>query len=281
MKKTQQYLISVLIILMYCSPHLTKAENTDVGFAPTSGDVQLELVFGSSTYFNDESGLDYLLPKDDGSSIGLGSGSQSDDLGIYLNTGSLTNHSVGNMLGVRAGIFMSSKWAINALLNMNFNITPKKDFIEGDNSVPDMIIPNYQYIQAKTSHLWSTEVGLNRFYAVRNESINPYFGFFGGFQMARVETMYPYTGELTSGGDPIELYRPYYRAGQMWSASGGLMFGVEYGLFPGFILGFEVSPVRYQYSVIDIRPSGLSAYMADHHNIRVFSLPRFKVAIRY
>ena len=70
---------------------------------------------------------------------------------------------------------------------MNVSLTPKKDYVEGDNSVPDMIIPAQSYINAQMTNNWYVSVGSNYYFKTRNERIHPYLGGALGFQMARIQ----------------------------------------------------------------------------------------------
>lgn len=252
-------------------------------YAPKAGEVQASLIIGSSTFFNQDgfSGYDYLLPADDGSSIGFGNGNQSADPALFLNLGDMNGNSIVNMVGVRFGVFVSDHFEVNALFGMNINITPKKDFLEGDFSVPDMAIPDQQYIVGKTNHLFHIELGSNYYFLTKKNRVQPYLGIVAGFQMARVEAVYPYTGETNNGGDPIELTRGSYRAGQAWAIQGGIMAGVDYMVSEGLAIGFEVSPALYQYSMMELHPAGMEVYRAAHHNIKILTMPRLKLAVRF
>lgn len=252
-------------------------------YAPKAGEVQASLIIGSSTFFNQDgfSGYDYLLPADDGSSIGFGDGNQSADPALFLNLGNMNGNSIVNMVGIRFGVFVSDHFEVNALFGMNINITPKKDFLEGDFSVPDMAIPDQQYIVGKTNHLFHIELGSNYYFLTKKNRVQPYLGIVAGFQMARVEAVYPYTGETNTGGDPIELTRGSYRAGQAWAIQGGIMAGVDYMVSEGLAIGFEVSPALYQYSMMELHPAGMEVYRAAHHNIKLLTMPRLKLAVRF
>mgnify|MGYP000113862374 CR=1 FL=1 len=59
---------------------------------------------------------------------------------------------------------------------MNINLTPKKDYVEGDGSVPDMVIPAQSYINAQATNNWYVSVGSNRYFKVSNPRIHPYLG---------------------------------------------------------------------------------------------------------
>ncbi len=251
---------------------------------PKAGDVQVNLLLGSSTFFEQDGngGYDYLLP-DNSSSIGIGGleGNQSGDPAMFLNLGDMNSNSIVNMVGVKVGVFVHEHFDVNVLFGMNMNLTPKKDFIEGDFSIPEMAIPDQQYILGKTNHVFHLQLGSNYYFFPKNKRILPYVGVVTGFQMARVEATYPFTGEEASDGEPAELYRASYRAGQAWAIQGGIMAGIDYSLAPGLILGAEISPAMYQYSVTELHPSGYGPYRAANHSIKLLTMPRLKLAFRF
>lgn len=272
------------VVALMTVPMWGQSTGSAVPYAPKKGDVQVGVLIGPSTYFSNTHN-NYLLPKEDtyGEFDGLisGVGVTGDQMRSYFNLGGLNQNSITNMIGISASYFVFDQWELTAMFGMNINLTPKKDFVEGDYSIPDMPIPSYGYILGETQHLFNLEVGSNYRFKPDNERFSPYIGAFCGFQMARVEAMYPYTGETTADGDPIELYRASYRAGQAYAIRSGIMAGIDYAVAPGMYLGIEVSPASYQYSVIDIRPTGFGPFQAANHTIKIFSQPRLKLGFRF
>lgn len=272
-----------IIALILILPLSLLAQGEGVGYAPKRGDFQATVFFGSSTYFsgNESGSFAYLLPTDvqpDGNVDDMGL--NGEEFKYFLNLGTPQSNKSSNMIGVGFAYFITDAIEVNAMFGMNINIMPKKDFIEGSADIPEFPIPNYKYISAETNHLLYSQIGVNRRFVTKNERISPYLGLFGGFQMARIESIYPVTGEELNG-DPIELYRGHYRAGQMLGISGGITAGIDYALLPGFIVGIEVAPVAYQYSILDIHPSGLAPFQADNHSIKVLSQPKLKLGFRF
>ena len=103
--------------------------------------------------------------------------------------------------------------------------------------------------------------------------------------MCRLETNTPYTGEKVTDPEqeekPAEIYRASHRNGQIWGVQGALTAGIEFCLMRGLILGFEVQPLSYHYSRIQIKPAGMSPYEAENHNFRLFTLPSLKLGMRF
>lgn len=300
--------------------------NKDIAsFTPKKGQWQMSVVLGNGTFF-DESGIQRLLPTYNGTvtgDIGLGTASdnQSSDPAIYLNLGSLNYNNLVNIAGIQGKYFLTDRIDLNLMFSMNINITPGKDYVEGDKTVPDMNIPAYKFIEAKMSNNWMLALGSNYYFKTRNERINPYIGGVIGFQMGRIETNQPYTGITisddndvdnpsgngvpgtdlpstdlpntdlpgTSTGNgnsgnedlPQQVYIPSSRAGQLFGLNAGAVAGIEYSLAPGLLLGFEVQPVSYRYNVLQICPKGLDKYSASNHNVKVFASPVLKLGIRF
>ena len=251
---------------------------------PKVGEVQVNLLLGQSSFFSQDEtgGYDYLLPAD-GDNLGFGdpASGQSADPAMFLNLGDMNSNSVVNMVGVKVGVFVHEHFDVNVMFGMNISLTPKKDFIEGDFDIPDMAIPNQQYILGKTNHVFQLQLGSNYYFFPKNKRILPYVGVVTGFQMARVEATTPFTGEETADGDPVELYKASYRAGQVWAIQEGIVAGIDYSLAPGLILGAEICPAMYQYSLMSLHPSGFGPYRAANHSIKLLTMPRLKLAFRF
>ena len=75
-------------------------------------------------------------------------------------------------------------------------------------------------------------VGSNYYFKTRNERIHPYLGGALGFQMARIETTEPYTGDTYKDSDdseelPSQVYTSGSKAGQMYGFKVAAVAGVE------------------------------------------------------
>ena len=285
-------LCTLLMLTILSAPLLAQtvgSESDGVLFAPKKGQWQVSVLLGGGNNFYNEK-TSYLLPAFTNTvgSVGLpdkGEASQG-DLNRYLNIDGLNNNSLTNILGVEGKYFISDCWDINFQFAMNINLTPKKDYVEGDGSVPDMVIPAQKYINAQATNNWYVSVGSNRYFKVNNPRIHPYLGSSLGFQMARIETTEPYTGETTTDPDsgeevPVQLYGSGSRAGQMFGIKAAGVAGIEYSLAPGLVLGFQFQPLAYRYDVIQLCPKGFDKYNASHHNIKIFDMPVLKLGIRF
>ena len=288
-------LSTLLLLAMMSAPLLAQTVSSKkcdgVMFAPEKGQWQISVFMGGGNKFYDEGTSDYLLPTHSNTDgiIGLPNGNTntSGDLNTYLNIDGLNGNSLTNILGFEGKYFLSDCWDINMQFSMDINLTPKKDFVEGDLGVPDMIIPAQKYINAQMTNNWFVAVGSNRYFKVSNPRIHPYLGASVGFQMARIETTEPYTGDseydedLEQEGLPSQLYLAGSRAGQAFGVKAAGVAGIEYSVAPGLVLGFQFQPLAYRYDVIQICPKGFDKYNASHHNIKIFDMPVLKLGIRF
>ena len=260
-----------------------------VMFAPEKGQWQISVFMGGNNNFYKEQ-TNYLLPSftNKNGMVGLPNTSETHkgDLNTYLQIDGLNNNSLTNILGFEGKYFISDCWDINMQFSMDINLTPKKDFVEGEDMVEDMIIPAQRYINAQMTNNWFVSVGSNRYFKVSNPRIHPYLGASVGFQMARIETTEPYTGDMTYDEDieeglPSQLYLAGSRAGQAFGVKTAGVAGIEYSIAPGLVLGFQCQPLAYRYDVIQICPKGFDKYNASHHNIKIFDMPVLKLGIRF
>lgn len=303
-----------LLSVCFVAPSMAQqsSRSGDASFAPKQGQWEISAVIGNSQMFNQD--LNYLLPTYwDGSGdygfnnpVGLptqdGDGSwtnQSGDPGIYLNLGSLNSNSLINLIGLQGKYFILDNLDINLMFSMNINATPSKNYIEGDAEVNYLPIQASKFMEGKITNAWNLSIGSNYYFQTRNERINLYAGGLIGWQMGRIEAILPYTGETVTNeesdgitgdevtdmgdevDDPIELYVPSSRAGQIFGLKAAAVGGIEYSLAKGLILGFEVQPVAYRYDCIQICPKGGTAYIAGHHNVNFFASPNLKIGFRF
>ena len=281
-------LCTLLLIAMMSAPVLAQTISSKkcdgVMFAPQKGQWQISMFLGGGNKYNVNQ--DYtLLPQFTNTSGTVGVGAQNGNLSGILNINGLNGNSLTNILGFEAKYFVSNCWDINMQFSMDINLTPGKDYVEGDNSVPDMIIPAQDYINARMTNNWYAAIGTNRYFKVSNPRIHPYLGASVGFQMARIETTEPYTGDTYKDAEGTEMPQQVYlsgtRAGQMFGIKGAGVAGIEYSVAPGLVLGFQFQPIAYRYDVIQICPTGFDNYNASHHNIKIFDMPVMKLGIRF
>ena len=251
-------------------------------YAPRKGQWQVSMVVGNSGFVNEDLNS-YLVPsiQPTGGSTGLPNGGTdaSGDLSQYLNISGFNSNY--KFLGLQGKYFVTDHWEVNASFGMNIDLTPGKDYIEGDyETVPDMVIPAQKYINAQSSHNWYVTAGSNRYFTLSNPRVHPYVGAAGAFQMARLVTQEPYIGE-DADGDDLHLYQSGTNLGQVMYFKTALVAGIEYSLAPGLVVGFEFNPVSYRYDLLQLAPRGFGVYAAAHHSIKVFEMPVLKFGIRF
>ena len=318
-------LCTLLLIAMMSAPLMAQTISSKkcdgVMFAPQKGQWQISMFLGGGNKFYSEN-TSYMLPSftNTGGTVGIGGGYTNSNgnatgyLNDYLLIDGLNGNSLTNILGFEAKYFVSDCWDINMQFSMDINLTPSKDYVEGDNTVSDMIIPAQQYISARMTNNWYVSVGSNRYFKVSNPRIHPYLGAAVGFQMARIVTNEPYTGDTyndgingdvvpgnpgvnapegsgnhdvntnTSVGEnnlPSQVYLAGSRAGQAFGIKAAGVAGIEYSVAPGLVLGFQFQPLAYRYDVIQVCPKGFDQYNASHHNIKIFDMPVLKLGIRF
>lgn len=267
-------------------------------FAPKKGQWEVSLQLGKANSFFNENNS-YLLPNATNSNIGLpnggvpASGAVVDNSGYlnqYLNIDGFNDNSLVNIIGVQAKYFWQDCWALSFSAGMNIGITPKKDYIEsqslsyGLDGTSDLSIPGAKYITATATNNWFANVGVERYFKTKNKRIFPYVGAMVGYQMARVETREPYTGNMVDvAGQQVDqqVYFPAGKVGQMFAIKGAATAGVEYSLMEGFFLALEFQPLAYRYDVIQIAPQGFDHYNLCHHNIKIFDMPTLRLGFRF
>lgn len=258
-----------------------RSSAADDVYSPKAGQWQVSMVVGNGGFLNEDFNS-YLVPdvSNGGGEIGLPNGGTDDsgNLGTYLNiNGFNSNYGV---IGLQGKYFITDHWEINASFGMNIDLTPSRDYIEGDDTVPDMVIPAYEYINAQSTHNWYVTTGFSRYFKTRSPRVHPYIGASASYQMARLVTNEPYIGE-DEHGDDLHLYQSGVNLGLMQYIKGALVAGIEFSVTEGLVIGFEFHPVSYRYDIIQISPRNYGVYIADHHSIRVFDRPSLKLGIRF
>ena len=296
-------------------------EGCECVFAPKAGQVQFQLNVGTGQFFNDMTGLYYMLPDEDGTAMGIGSDRNTIEPGTYgnayisgdlstllTNSGSMNFMTRNYTVGMK--VFVSDHININLSGAYMLNMQPKKDFIEGESyQIDDLNIKDYDVsitdatvgvgdiyaskaILGAVTNKLMVQLGTEYYFHTRNERIFPYIGVFGQFKMARIESLYPYTGQYIPTDYPagegypdmaneeVDMYRAS-RGGQALGFGGGINIGVEYALMEGLFVGVEVAPVCYQYTLLHLQVGGQDPYYATNHNLRAFAFPQLTLGFRF
>ena len=296
-------------------------EGCECVFAPKAGQFQFQLNVGTGQFFNDMTGLYYMLPAEDGTAMGIGRNTDQLEPGTYgnayisgdlstllTNSGSMNFMTRNYTVGMK--VFVSDHININLSGAYMLNMQPSKDFVEGESfSISGLnftdidvsktdatvgvgdIYASKAILGAVTNKLM-VQLGTEYYFRTRNERIFPYVGVFGQFKMARIESFYPYTGQYmetdfpAGEGYPDMQYEEVdlyrtSRGGQALGFGGGINFGVEYALMEGLFVGVEVAPVCYQYTLLHLQIGGQDPYYAMNHNLRAFAFPQLTLGFRF
>jgi hypothetical protein len=310
-----------MTILLVVPAMAQPKEGCECVFAPKAGQVQFQLNVGTGQFFNDMTGLYYMLPDEDGTAMGIGSDRNTLEPGTYgnayisgdlsnllVNQGSLNFMTRNYMVGMK--VFVSDHININLSGAYMLNLQPKKDFIEGEAyDIAGLNVKDYDVsetpatvgvgdiyaskaILGAVTNKLMVQLGTEYYFNTRNERIFPYIGVFGQFKMARIESIYPYTGQYMSTDLPegegypdmnyeeVDMYRTS-RGGQALGFGGGINIGVEYALMEGLFVGVEVAPVCYQYTLLHLQVGGQDPYYAMNHNLRAFAFPQLTFGFRF
>lgn len=310
-----------MTILLVVPAMAQPKEGCECVFAPKAGQVQFQLNVGTGQFFNDMTGLYYMLPDEDGTAMGIGSDKNTLEPGTYgnayisgdlstllTNSGSMNFMTRNYTVGMK--VFVSDHININLSGAYMLNMQPKKDFIEGESyQIDDLNIKDYDVsvtpatvgvgdiyaskaILGAVTNKLMVQLGTEYYFNTRNERIFPYIGVFGQFKMARIESLYPYTGQMVDTDYPagegypdmakeeLDMYRAS-RGGQALGFGGGINIGVEYALMEGLFVGVEVAPVCYQYTLLHLQVGGQDPYYATNHNLRAFAFPQLTLGFRF
>ncbi|MBR6423881.1 MAG: hypothetical protein IKS47_04290 [Bacteroidales bacterium] len=223
--------ILIMTLLLVVPAMAQPQESCECVFGPKAGQFQFQLNLGPGQFFNDFTGLYYLLPNEDGSSTGVGLNIPTElisGLGvnmlqdptvvgndyfsgdlqtILVNNGSL-NYQLLN-LGIGMKIFLTDHINLNLSGAYIMNLQPSKNFQEGQWSYatgngdlqagPDeysaTVDPGGIYAQrailGTATHRLMVQLGSEYYFNTKNPRIFPYVGVFGQFKMARIESVWP------------------------------------------------------------------------------------------
>ena len=279
-------LCTILLTALMVAPAMAQPAKSGAqdDYAPRKGQWQVSMVVGNNGFVNDDLNT-YLVPylstpASSSDQVGLDNGSSKDsgNLSQYLNISGFDSNY--KFLGLQGKYFVTDKWEVNASFGMNIDLTPGKDYVEGDADIEDMIIPAQKYINAQATHNWYVTAGSNRYFTLGNPRIHPYVGAGGTFQMARLVVQEPYIGE-NAEGDDYHMYQSGRYVGPALNFKLALVAGLEYSLAPGLVAGFEFNPLSYRYDLLQMSPRSYGIYAAAHHSIRFFEMPVIKFGFRF
>ena len=275
--------ILIMTILLVVPAMAQPKEGCECVFAPKAGQVQFQLNVGTGQFFNDMTGLYYMLPDEDGTAMGIGSDRNTLEPGTYgnayisgdlsnllVNQGSLNFMTRNYMVGMK--VFVSDHININLSGAYMLNLQPKKDFIEGEAyDIAGLNVKDYDVsetpatvgvgdiyaskaILGAVTNKLMVQLGTEYYFNTRNERIFPYIGVFGQFKMARIESIYPsYTGQYMSTDLPEGEGYPdmNYEEVDMYRTSRG---GQALGFGGGINIGVEYALMEGLFVGVEVAP---------------------------
>ncbi len=291
-KKLSIFLIAVLTV---ASLGAQPAERSGSAvYAPRAGQVQVSAVLGSGLYFEYLDNLTPLLPSYmPGDELGIDPTQKG--VGYYLQMGNMNYNPIVNLAGIQGKVFLTNRFALNAMFAMQIDVTPQRDYIEGINLESTsysssssygsgLLAGRHSVVEGRLTNKYLVNVGADYYFNNCNGRLFPYIGLLGGFQHARVQAYLPYTGIEVSveegGTDPLELYALDRRAGEAYAISGAITAGVEYNFLPGMNIALEVRPFNYYYSAIRMYADG-QEFNAYEMQFKFFAFPQLKIGFRF
>jgi len=244
------------------------------GLGPKKGTVTVSLLSGNAS----PNSIWLELPEAGRSSYSVGSYS-------YLSTNS--SGSVLNMVGLEGKWFFSDKWAVRLNGGTKFNATPAHEGIPGVSLNGHTVVPTYNDVPARADADVSINMGVDRYFATKNQHLFWYASPVVNFQYARLSGFELGTPDLYSGLTGSQLSTtvgdtssPRYAEGYGLGLSG--IAGAEYYTESGIVFGFELRGISYMYSVNSILPEqGLKPLRSESHNITFLSYPSVKIGFRF
>ncbi len=287
-------LIIALCVAAACLTMSAQDRGGAESYRPKKGDWQVSLVLGRGQFFSTEN-MEFLIPSINtatGEMMPVGPGVDPQYI-LKIGEGTSNNfNSMVNMAGVQFRWFLHERIDLNFSAALDLNMTPKKDYMEGvtvDGGALD--IPDSKYIIGKVTNSWMVDVGVDYYFFTKNERLSFYVGAVLGHRMGYIQESLPYTGievpsdnngdGVADSSDPIELYVPATTGGTLYGLKAGLVAGVEFTITPGLIIGLDINPVTYYFSVLSIQPKLTGKFLTPYHNVRAFTCPNLKLAFRF
>lgn len=231
------------------------------------GNMQLSVILGNNPMFK-QSGT-YLLPNYNSDQTGL-----NDEPAYYFNLNEVGSNNIANMVGVQLAFFLGDALDVNAMFSMNISSTPKKDYIEGFD-LDEFSTPDSKYIEGSLTNNWYANVGCNA-HLLHTKKVSAYSGLRLGMQNGSIQTAIPYTGD-----DEEFYYHKAKRAGKITTFQTAIVAGAQTVTDCGIVFGVEFYPFAYQYSAMQIDPSGAYNYVCNNHSVKIFSTPTLKLGLRF
>ncbi|MDR2801611.1 MAG: hypothetical protein LBB31_00150 [Prevotellaceae bacterium] len=267
--------ILLFVLLGVCTLPLQAQEVAATGgdYAPKAGNYQVNLLLGKGFFYTAD---DILLIPQNADVVGNG---LTTGLPAYLTLSDPNSNSLVNMIGIEAKYFITDNIAVSLSGAGYINNTPWREAVDATESGSEIIFPKYVNIDAQLKTRIVANVGGQYYFTVGNDRIHPYAGVLGTYQFASLSAQSTYAGFDNLEADKKDAG---VRTGQLFGWAASAVAGIEYSLFPGFTVGFEIKPFSYYYSGLTLfAQPGLDAMTGENQDYAIFAQPVFKIGFRF
>jgi outer membrane protein W len=265
-------LLGVLIVPLQAQ----EAVSTGSDYAPKAGNVQVNLLLGKGFFYVNTD--DILLIQRNAEVVG---NNLTTNLPAYLTLSDPNSNSLLNMIGIEAKYFITDHIAVSLSGAGYINNTPWREAVDATKSGDDIIFPKYVNIDAQLKTRVVANLGGQYYFTVGNDRIHPYAGILGTFQFASLSAQSTYAG-FDDASLEADKKDAGVRTGQLFGWAASAVAGIEYSLFPGFTVGFEIKPFSYYYSGLTLfAQPGLDAMTGENQDYSIFAQPVFKIGFRF
>ncbi|MDR0581670.1 MAG: hypothetical protein LBG31_01785 [Prevotellaceae bacterium] len=272
---TKKILLFVLLGALYLPLQAQEAASGGSDYAPKAGNYQVNLLLGKGFFYSADN---ILLIRQNAVEVGSG---LTTNLPAYLTLSDPNNNSLLNMIGIEAKYFITDQIAVSLSGAGYINNTPWREAVDPTLSGDITVFPKYVNIDAQLKTRVVANVGGQYYFTVGNDRIHPYAGVVGTFQFASLSAQSTYGG-FDDASLEADKRDAGVRTGQLFGWAASAVAGIEYSLFPGLTVGFEIKPFSYYYSGLTLfAQPGLDAMTGENQDYTIFAQPVFKIGFRF
>jgi outer membrane protein W len=269
----KKILLLALLGVLITPLRAQEAASVGSGYAPRAGNYQVNLLLGKGLFYANADNL--LLIPQNAAVVGEG---LTTNLPSYLTLTDPNENSLVNMIGIEAKYFITNQIAVSLSGAGYINNTPWREAVDAT-PVEDYQLPKYVNIDAQLKTRVVASLGGQYYFTVGNDRIHPYAGVLGTFQFASLSAQSTYSGLENLEADRQDAG---VRTGQLFGWAAAAVAGIEYSVFPGLVVGFEIKPFSYYYSGLTLfAQPGLNAMTGENQDYAVFAQPTFKIGFRF
>jgi hypothetical protein len=244
---------------------------------PQAGNVQVNLLLGKGFFYN----ADGVLLLEQNATVVGDNPNLNTGLPAYLTLSDPNNNSLLNMIGAEVKYFVTNQIALSLSGAGYINNTPWREAVDPTVSGTVTVFPKYVNIDAQLKTRVVANLGGQYYFWVSNDRIHPYAGILGTFQFASLSAQSTYAG-FDDASLEADKRDAGVRTGQLFGWAASAVAGIEYSIFPGFTVGFEIKPFSYYYSGLTLfAQPGLDAMTGENQDYSIFAQPIFKIGFRF